>query len=405
MPLLSVWKSDSASVDELRIDQVLAIAGDGALRDDSPCSLELREYLLQARTSKLANYIEHCLTTSFPKSGMVLQDLVNELARRLDYTVENGRYQGSANSIGFDGLWTSPETHTIVVEVKTTDAYRISLDTITGYRDKLIAQERVAGPSSILVVVGRDDTGELEAQVRGSRHAWDIRLISADSLVKLVRLKENTDDPETGRKIRNLLTPTEYTRLDDMVDVMFTTVADVEGDRESDGEVNSGDPKSGDKDSRSWQFTDTRILQQKRESIVTAIGQNISANFIKKSRALYWDAAREKRIATTISKRYEGASYPYWYAYHPDWDEFLREGVLSFFVLGGMDLPIAFSIPWDTFHTLLGALNTTTTARNTYWHIHIVERSPGQYAILLPKRSETFPLDDFQISIESERQQ
>jgi hypothetical protein len=77
-------------------------------------------------------------------------------------------------------------------------------------------------------VVGRDDTGELEAQVRDSRHAWDIRLISADALLKLVLLKESADDPETGRKIRSLLVPMEYTRLDAMIDVMFTTATDVE---------------------------------------------------------------------------------------------------------------------------------------------------------------------------------
>ncbi len=69
-------------------------------------------------------------------------------------------------------------------------------------------------PSSVLIVVGREDTGELEAQVRGSRHAWDMRLISADALIKLVELKEGAGDPETGRKICSLLAPMEYTRLD-----------------------------------------------------------------------------------------------------------------------------------------------------------------------------------------------
>jgi hypothetical protein len=96
---------------------------------------------------------------------MVLQDLVNELGRRLDYTVTNGRYQGTQNAIGFDGLWRSPEGHTIVVEVKTSDAYRISLDTLSGYRQRLISNGEITDESSILIVVGRQDTGELEAQV------------------------------------------------------------------------------------------------------------------------------------------------------------------------------------------------------------------------------------------------
>ena len=110
----------------------------------------------------------------------------NELGRRLDYQVENGKYQGTTNAIGFDGIWVSPEAHSIVVEVKTTDAYRVSLDTIAVYRDKLRSSGRIGNSSSILIIVGRDDTGELEAQVRGSRHAWDIRLISTEALLKLV---------------------------------------------------------------------------------------------------------------------------------------------------------------------------------------------------------------------------
>src|SRR5437868_5607545 len=116
----------------------------------------------------------------------------------------------------------SPEGHSIVVEVKTTDAYRISLDTIAGYRERLLKAHELQQPASVLIVVGREDTGELEAQVRGSRHAWDMRLISTDALIKLVQLKEGAEEPETGRKIRSLLSPMEYTRLDQMVDVMFT---------------------------------------------------------------------------------------------------------------------------------------------------------------------------------------
>ena len=81
---------------------------------------------------------------------MVLQDLINELGRRLDFSVENERYQGIANAVGFDGVWTSPEGRSIVIEVKTTDVYRISLDKIAEYREKLIAIGRIGKSSSIL---------------------------------------------------------------------------------------------------------------------------------------------------------------------------------------------------------------------------------------------------------------
>ena len=70
MPLLSIWKSNPGAVDEMKIDQILAIAGTGPLRDASNSSEDLREYLSQASSGKLAGYIEHCLSTVFNKGSI-----------------------------------------------------------------------------------------------------------------------------------------------------------------------------------------------------------------------------------------------------------------------------------------------------------------------------------------------
>lgn len=404
MPLLALWASNPTAIGDSTIEQIVAIAGDGILKDASSCSDELRQYFAQTHSSKLAAYVDHCLQSSFNKGGMVLQDLVNELGRRLDYKVANGRYQGVTNGIGFDGIWVSPEGHTIVAEVKTTDAYRISLDTIGAYRERLLATSQIANPSSVLIIVGRQDTGELEAQIRGSRHAWDVRVISTDSLVKLVQLKENSDSPDTGLKIRSLLAPMEYTRLDKMVDVMFTTATDVEAaiveaatGKDSEEKI---EPQADDGPKGVWQFTEMRVLDNKRDQIIATVSKTVGATLIRKSRALYWDSAHEKRVACSISKRYtKRTSYPYWYAYHPQWDDFLKDGHPAYFVLGCMDLPFAFSIPHRVLIENLDALNTTTTDRSTYWHIHLVETKNKGFALLLPKRSSQLPLDEFRIDI------
>lgn len=400
MPLISLWKSNPTAVGEFKIEQVLSTAGDGILRDGSICSKELQEYFAQIGSEKIALYIEQCLTSRFDKSGLVLQDLVNELGRRLDYKVANGRYQGTTNSVGFDGIWLSPEGQTIVAEVKTTDAYRISLDTIIGYREKLVSSKHVEGKSSVLIVVGRQDTGELEAQVRGSRHAWDIRLISVEALTKLVKLKENSDEPETGLKIRSVLTPLEYTRLDRLVDVMFTAATDVEpminqAIEEPIAEVSS---KTNDVSNSEWEFTDSALLQQKRDQIVTTLAKEMNSPLIKKSRALYWSANHNRRIVCTISKRYIKRN-SYWYAYHPRWDEFLSEAPDGRLVLGCMDLAIAFVIPRQVIHSILPDLNTTELERGTYWHLNIVEVEPDTYELLTPKKSANFQLTKFKIKL------
>ena len=91
MPLLALWSSNRDAVGEFSIEQVVATAGDGSLKDGSVCSSELRESLAQIPTPKIASYVDQCLESSFNKVGLVLQDLVNELGRRLDSEVTNAR--------------------------------------------------------------------------------------------------------------------------------------------------------------------------------------------------------------------------------------------------------------------------------------------------------------------------
>ena len=144
---------------ELSVEQVVATAGDGSLKDGSTCCEEMRAFFSQVPSDKLAVYAEQCLASSFSKSGLVLQDIVNEVGARLGASVTHGRYRGSAKHSGFDGLWAFPSGHSIVVEVKTTDAYRIDLNTIADYCRTLISSGRTAeARSSILLVVGRQDT-------------------------------------------------------------------------------------------------------------------------------------------------------------------------------------------------------------------------------------------------------
>ncbi len=401
MPLLSFWDSNPEATDKLSIQQIVGTAGDGKLRDNSQCSEELREYFRQVSSGKLAEYIDHCLSESFADSGLVLQDLVNELGRRLDFEVTNGAYQGKKGAIGNDGLWQAPEGGSIVVEVKTTDAYRISLDTVAEYRRRLHESDLVGGASSILLVVGRKDTGELEAQVRGSRHAWDVRLISMDALISLVRLKENSEEKETAMKIRSVLIPMEYTRLDALVDVMFTTAKDVETAGETEPSPEQ-DTETTPESKGTWEFTDSQLLQQKREAIVSALAEKLETKFIRKSRALFWDAPHQIRVCCSISKRYtKQGAYPYWYAYHPQWDEFLAEGSKGLFVMGCMDLDYAFAIPRSVMAENVEFLNTTTKQNPevTYWHIHLIEPTQGHFALLLPKKPGHLALDEYVIAL------
>lgn len=55
-----------------------------------------------------------------------------------------------------------------------------------------------------------------------------MRLISINGLMKLVQIKEKSDDENTLRQIRKLLQPFEYTKVDQIIDVIFLAARDVE---------------------------------------------------------------------------------------------------------------------------------------------------------------------------------
>ena len=127
MALLDLWKGSPDQLRDKQIHQLIAFAGGGKLKDGSPCSDELRGFLSMVPSSALAAYSDQCLSDPFSDSGLALQDVVNEIGSRLGAEVIPGKYRGNVKEIGFDGLWRFPNGHSIVVEVKTTDAYRIDL--------------------------------------------------------------------------------------------------------------------------------------------------------------------------------------------------------------------------------------------------------------------------------------
>jgi hypothetical protein len=66
---VALFNSSPTAVDELTIEQIVATAGDGNLKDESACSHELRGYLAQVPSPKLVNYVDPCLSTVFTKGG------------------------------------------------------------------------------------------------------------------------------------------------------------------------------------------------------------------------------------------------------------------------------------------------------------------------------------------------
>ena len=104
------------------------MTGDGVLKDSSQTSIQLREFLNEISSQKLTDFVDECLNNGFKDSGFALQELVNQFGRRLGFDVIDGLYRGKKNDMDLMDFGMN-EDNSYIIEVKTTDAYRINLDT------------------------------------------------------------------------------------------------------------------------------------------------------------------------------------------------------------------------------------------------------------------------------------
>ncbi len=389
MALVDLWNSSKTELANKHLKQIIAIAGDGKLLDGNDASKELRALFRLVPSEKLSSYGHECLDNSFDSSGLALQDIINEVGRRLGYLVEDGLYRGKKGVSGHDGLWTLKNGRKILIEVKTTDAYAIDLNVILEYRKKLIKENQlVQDDSSILMVVGRKNTGALEAQIRGSRYAWDIRIISVDALLRLMRLKETLDDPNTLSKISEILVPKEYTRVDEIIDLVFTAAEEIAKPDEEDLDDDAGQMNGDLGYKEKPKFTPVSF----HDKCALRIESAFSVSLIRETRSLYKDPQGGTRFQIAISKSHKNASY--WFAFHPYQKKLLEEAPEAYVALGCGSENKIFLIPLQVIAEHLDKTWTTELEDRMYWHVRIKESNDECYW-MLRKGVQNLPLTQF----------
>ena len=394
LTLVQIWKENPEQILSKRIDQIIGFAGDGKLGDSNTAPIEFREFLARVPPDLLSTYASECLENSFKDSGLALQDIVNEVARRLGFEVKAGRYRGIKNEIGFDGIWKTLEGFSIIAEVKTTDAYRLPIETVANYRRKLVAENKISEDnSSILIIVGREDTGEIEAQIRGSRYAWDVRLISIDALLRLMKIRNDLDNPTVEKRIREILVPREYTRVDEIIDLVFSTAEEIQTDEPSSAIVLDSEEKKPREDE-----LDRRKPVAFNLACIKNIGKSLGKEFIQQSKVIFNDLDRKVRISCAVSKEYEGSAHKgYWFAFHPHQLALLSEAASAYACFGcGSETKIAV-IPLGVLTPLLDGMNKTIKADGVhYWHIQI-ERTGTKWTLHRRKGIEWPDISSFML--------
>jgi len=232
-----------------------------------------------------------------------------------------------------------------------------------------------------------------ELQVRGSKHAWTVRMISADALAKLVALKENSELDSVG-KIHELLIPFEYTKLDKIIEIAFTVAEDATAALKEE-QAGESETLPSETEAAKQHHTSPEAISLLRSNIVRSLSSAYPP-LVKKSRALYWSADKTLRVAVTISKQYGDGGY--WYAYHSDWDSFLGEASQGLYVLGCIGRDEAYMLPYQWIHSRIGYLNVTEREDNAHFHILLYPTTSGSVALRL-NNGQNEPLDKFKLAL------
>lgn len=369
--------ADPTLLESKKLTQIISFLGEGKLQNEDQ---SFRNFIKKASNDLLVKYAEECLDKSFQDSGLALQDIVNEIGSRLGFQVTHGLYRGNRTDIGYDGIWRQLDEWSLVVEVKTTDAYRVPLDTIARYRTRLIETNTILEDKcSILIVVGRDDTGELEAQIRGSKHAWDIRLISIESLINLLRIKESLSDESTAQKISIALRPFEFTRVDRLIDLLFLAIKDVEVEENADESIDPDQPRENS-DLTEKQRKRTRSSFQ--EPVLSKIQSKLGVGFVKQSRSSFASNDGSIGVIISVSKQHPAFNNQfdarYWFAFHPHQDVFLSNFSKGYACYGCGSENTIFMIPVDFLRERLVYMWKTDNGDRYYKHV-VIYRNNERY--------------------------
>jgi len=376
LALIDLWNADRHQISGKRIDQLIAFAGEGKLRDGNTTSEELRALLKVVTSDVIGQWLDECLELRFTDFGFVLQDAVNEVGRRLGFDITDGVYRSHTNE-GYDGLWCIVGGRAILVEAKSSTAYSINLGRISEYR-KQVAPQLGMRPEdiSILIVVGEEDTSEFEAQVRGSRFAWDIRLLGVKSLFRLLKLKEALDDPKVERQIQEILFPQEFTRLDRIIDLVFATAEDAQNaeanEAEEEAEIEETSPGAPRANFHS--------------AILPRLEKYFARPLVKRSRSQWASPDDAVLVSCQVSKHFDRGNLDYWFGLKRTTRESLQVHKNSFCAFGLGSPERVVLMPLSVLAPHLDGMNTSPDKDRgiQHWHVRFVNTDRG-VALLVAK--------------------
>ena len=164
-----------------------------------------------------------------------------------------------------------------------------------------------------------------------------------------------------------LLIPREFTKLDEIVELVFST-AEAAKKTEELPEGGEAVPQASIVEKEGPKFTPVAF----NELVAKRVSVHLGLPLLKRTRALFSTPDDTRRVVCTASREYgEGTHRGLWFAFHPHQEEALEAIGRGYCTLGCGSPELIFLIPIQEFSTWLPGMNMTTKETRSYWHVQI----------------------------------
>ncbi|HHV07310.1 MAG TPA: hypothetical protein GXX69_03765, partial [Firmicutes bacterium] len=204
-------------------------------------------------------------------------------------------------------------------------------------------------------------------------------------------IKEATEDPLIHQQIRSILVPREFTKLDGIIDLVFSTTKDIREDEQpllAEEQVGDQEVKAED---RKLKTAPAAFNDACAERIKDYLG----CPLIKQSRTTFASPDGQIVLTCAVSKKHE--SNHFWFAFHPHQQEALANAAKGYVAFGCGSEETIILIPYTHFVPWLDGMWTTKKEDRFYWHVRI-KREQRKFMLDLKKGYHVVDLTRFLLS-------
>ncbi len=376
--------------------ELLSLASECAEGGDKPLTSEqFQSYLANQliTPSKLYEYVDSSLTGHISCAGYVVRDIANELGSRLGFAVDRGTGSLPSAAPSYDGVWFHRDSMAIAVDLCIGPRKPNDIRNLLELHKESVSKRKAGKPMSMLFVVGRDNTSQLENIVRNLDCAKYVRVVSLDKLATMLLLFEASPSNRYGDRLRALLEPEDYVRIDSIIDLAAEAPGfeKLKQSRENITEVRKKDSRAAPDTSSNHNGDD--VLKGSNASIragvILAFNNKHSAQLVKgRGSQTFYSADRYGHgVCVLISRLGQGSNSGdvYWFGYSYKQNELLKnrkKGYLAFACAGKRNAGV-YVIPHQVFARHMHLINQAMLHGRPRWHIHL-QSLHGQMYLKLP---------------------